>query len=174
MYCTKCGNKNDEGSSFCGICGTPLVKENNNVSSLYINPDLNNQYSQNTNNYNNVQQNGYYNQNANPSRLNSIALAGFITSCGCILFGGLAGLVGLILSLVGFHQTRVRGERGKGFAVAGIVIGCLSVAATILLIIYICNLDSYELRRFLDGYNYYDFDNGSYAAKALISMLTGK
>lgn len=143
MYCTKCGNKNDESSSFCGFCGAPLVKDNENTSSSYVNPDLNNQYL-NTNNYNNVGQNGYYNQNqnANSSRINSIALAGFITSCGCVFLYGLAGLVGLILSLVGFYQTSVKGERGKGFAIAGIVIGCFSIAATILVIILFCNVDS--------------------------------
>ena len=24
MYCPKCGQKNEEGSGFCGACGTPL------------------------------------------------------------------------------------------------------------------------------------------------------
>ena len=30
MYCSKCGNKIDKGSTFCGKCGKPINKETNN------------------------------------------------------------------------------------------------------------------------------------------------
>lgn len=168
MYCTKCGNKNDDSSNFCGVCGASLVKNEANNYQANENIDMNNQNYQNTNPNYSTQQYGYYNQNPNnpESRINAMALAGFITSCGFILFGGLAGLVGLILSLIGFHQTRMRNQRGKGFAVAGIIIGCLTVALTILLFIYISNADPYELRRYLD--HYYDFDSAIFTAKALL------
>lgn len=166
MYCTKCGNKNDDNSSFCGICGAPLVNVNQNNSS-YSNTNMNNQYNQNVNPYYNQSQNGYWNpvQNNSVSKLNAMALAGFIVS---FFFG----LVGLILSIIGFHQTRVRGERGKGFAIAGIVLGCLSVISTIWIIIFICTADTYELRRFLnDFYGMYDYDYGISAAKELLSIF---
>lgn len=193
MYCTKCGNKNDDSSNFCGYCGAVLKSVNENGVS-YIEPDAYNQQQdissnntqqninadQNSNygqpNYNQrLNQYGNYNQNQNnpAPRFNPMAIAGFITSCGCVLFGGLAGLVGLILSLVGFHQTIVREEKGKGFAVAGIIIGCLSVAVTILLIIYILNANPYELRSFLNDY-YDEFDYGTSAVKDLFSMIVGK
>ena len=32
MYCSKCGNKIDKGSTFCGKCGKPINKETNNNS----------------------------------------------------------------------------------------------------------------------------------------------
>lgn len=189
MYCTKCGNKNDDSSNFCGNCGATLKNaEKNGVN--YIEPDKSNQQQQNYSPYNPQQninadqnsnygqpnynqrlnQNANFNQNRNTSRFNPMAIAGFITSCGCVLFGGLAGFVGLILSLVGFHQTIVREEKGKGFAVAGIIIGCLSVAVTILLIIYILNANPYEFRNFLNDY-YDEFDYGTSAVKDLFSML---
>ena len=185
MYCTKCGNKNDDSSNFCGYCGAILKGADKN-GIPYREPDVNNQQNQNEN-LNNAQKNVYadqninynhpmnYNQNQNTptSRFNPMAVAGFITSCGCILFGGLAGLVGLILSLIGFHQTSVREEKGKGFAVAGIILGCLSVAVTILLIIYVINASPYELRNFLNDY-YDEFNYGTTAVKELFSMIIEK
>lgn len=174
MYCTKCGNKNEDGNNFCGYCGAALKSANQN-GTPYVEPDVNNQQNQNTNPYYNNQQNGYYNQYPKEpiKRNNSFALAGFIVSCGGIAFGGLAGLVGIILSLIGFHQTNVRNEKGKGFAVAGIIIGCLFVCVTILLIIYMCNASPYELRRFFNDY-YYEFDYGTSAVKDLLSTLIVK
>lgn len=184
MYCTKCGNKNDDSSNFCGYCGAILKSADIN-GIPYREPDVNNQQIQESGSFN-TQQNGYaeqnynqntnynrtpnYNQNMPTSHYNPMAIAGFITSCGCILFGGLAGFVGLVLSLIGFHLTNVRGEKGKGFAIAGIIIGCLSVAVTILLIIYIANADPYELHRFLDDF-YYEYDYGTSAAKGLLSFI---
>lgn len=175
MYCTKCGNKNDDNSSFCGVCGAPLAKNNQNNLS-YVNTNTNNQYNQNINPYYNQSQNSYYNKTPNNSgsKMNAMALAGFITSCGCIFFWGFAGLVGLILSLIGFNQTRERGERGKGFAIAGIIIGCMSIIVTILAVIYIANTSSYELHRifrdfYYDNYDYYDY--GTVAVKELFSMI---
>ncbi len=187
MYCTKCGNKNDDSSNFCGYCGAVLKSADPN-GILYREPDVNNQLTQESGSFN-TQQNGYaeqnynqntnynrtpnYNQNMPTSRYNPMAIAGFITSCGCILFGGLAGFVGLVLSLIGFHLTNVRGEKGKGFAIAGIIIGCLSVAVTILLVIYILNANPYELRQFIDEY-YDEFNYGTSAVKELFSMIIGK
>lgn len=189
MYCTKCGNKNDDSSNFCGYCGAILKSADPN-GIPYREPDVISQQNQETSSFN-AEQNGYaeqnYNQNTNynrtpnynqnqnvpASRYNPMAIAGFITTCGCILFGGLAGFIGLVLSLIGFHQTNVRGDKGKGFAIAGIIIGCLSVAVTILLVIYIVNADPYELHRFLDDF-YYEYDYGTSAVKELFSIFLGK
>lgn len=172
MYCTKCGNKNDDNGRFCVVCGTPLANNNQNNSS-YVNVNANNQYNQNINPYYNQLQNSYYNQipNSPDSKMNAMALAGFITSCGFVLFWGFAGLVGLILSLIGFNQTRERGERGKGFAIAGIIIGCMSIIVTILAVIYIANASSYELHRIFRDFYYDYYDHGTAAVKELFSMI---
>ena len=150
MFCSKCGNKNDDNSSFCGACGAPLANNNQNNLS-YVNTNTNNQYNQNINPYYNQSQNSYYNKTSNNtgSKMNAMALAGFILS---FLFGPL----GLIFSLIGFHQIRVRGERGMGFAIAGIILGCLSVISLIWMIIFVCTADTYELRRFLNDFYYND------------------
>ena len=32
MFCSKCGNKLKEGSTFCGKCGQPVSDKNNNTN----------------------------------------------------------------------------------------------------------------------------------------------
>lgn len=62
---------------------------------------------------------------------NTLAIVGFILSF-------LYTLVGLILSIIAYKQIKDSGEKGKGLAVAGIVISSISVAFVVLgLFIYI-------------------------------------
>lgn len=59
---------------------------------------------------------------------NGLALAGFIVSlCSLIInFGGIVGLVGTVLSGVGLSKVKSTGK-GKGFAIAGLIIGIISI-----------------------------------------------
>lgn len=72
------------------------------------------------------------------TKMNGLALAGFIVSLvGLVLFffgwiGALIGLVGLILSIIGRRQIAARGERGRGLATAGIIIGAVAVVLGIV------------------------------------------
>ena len=63
-------------------------------------------------------------------RWNSLAIAGFI-------FSFLISLVGLILSIIALNQINKSGgtQKGKGLALAGIIISALSIIATLLLIL---------------------------------------
>lgn len=59
---------------------------------------------------------------------NTIALAGFIVAL-CSLFINFAGIVGLVatvLSGVGLAKVKTTGA-GKGFAIAGLIIGIISI-----------------------------------------------
>ncbi len=58
-------------------------------------------------------------------RWNTVAIIGFVLSF-------FLGLIGSIVSIIGFVQAGKNGERGRGLAIAGIVIGLLG---TILYII---------------------------------------
>jgi uncharacterized membrane protein len=61
--------------------------------------------------------------------LANLVLPGIGSACGCGL-GLLMGIVGLILGIIGQAQIKNRpGEKGKGMAVTGIIIGILSVLA---------------------------------------------
>ena len=62
------------------------------------------------------------------ARKNICALVGFILSMASILlhgnFLGMLGLAGMIVSIVGLAQTVKHSEQqGKGFAIAGVVVG---------------------------------------------------
>lgn len=70
------------------------------------------------------QQPAYYPQD----RWNGMAIAGFVCS---FLFS----IVGLVLSIIGYNQTKKTGEKGKELALAGIIISGLSIVMTIVMII---------------------------------------
>ena len=66
---------------------------------------------------------------------NGLSIAGFSLSCAAIIFNflfGLPGIVGLILSIVGLCQCNKRSEKGRGLAIAGIVIGAVLTLLMIL------------------------------------------
>ncbi|MDE5830890.1 MAG: hypothetical protein K2H53_04470 [Clostridia bacterium] len=68
-------------------------------------------------------------QNNNASgQSNPLALAGFIVAlCSLLInFGGIVGLVATVLSGVGLSKVKATGK-GKGFAIAGLVIGIISI-----------------------------------------------
>lgn len=75
-------------------------------------------------------------KNNNQTSTNGFAIAGFIVSlCSLIInFGGVVGLVGAILSGVGLSQVKTKGK-GKGLAIAGIIIGIVSIVYGIFTII---------------------------------------
>lgn len=62
------------------------------------------------------------------SKWNGMAIAGFV----CSFF---FSLIGLVLSIIGYSQTKKSGERGGDFALAGIIISAVSLALSILAII---------------------------------------
>lgn len=61
-------------------------------------------------------------------RWNGMAIAGFVCS---FIFS----IVGLVLSIIGYNQTKKMGEKGKELALAGIIISGLSIVMTIVMII---------------------------------------
>ena len=59
-------------------------------------------------------------------RWNGMAIAGFVCS---FIFS----IVGLVLSIIGYNQTKKTGEKGKELALAGIIISGLSIVMTIVM-----------------------------------------
>lgn len=67
------------------------------------------------------------------NKLNTLALAGFITSLISLpmtflfgIFGTFIGIIGIILSGIGYSKTNP-GEKDRKLAIAGIIMGILSV-----------------------------------------------
>ena len=105
-FCPSCGEKNTTDSKFCPNCGATFTSSVNN----------------------NVDTNTY----------SGIAVAGFVTGLSSLLinFMGLVGLVATILSAVGLTKTGEGKQKGKGMAVAGLIVGIISVIYGIFQIVY--------------------------------------
>ncbi|MBO7403196.1 MAG: DUF4190 domain-containing protein [Lachnospiraceae bacterium] len=66
---------------------------------------------------------------------NILCVVGFFSSLGTILLGGIPSIVTLILSIIGLVQAKKKNERGRGLAIAGIIISSVLVASLTLGII---------------------------------------
>ena len=158
-YCSKCGASVAAENKFCTMCGcliedTPVsnevvnqaapVQENVEMNQMPINNMGQNQQipSGGYNNYNGY--NGYNsygtvpmnNMNQGP-KTNGLAIGGFICSLVGMLccFIPMIGIVGLILSIVGINKIKTSGEKGKGLAIAGIILGAIAVALYVILLL---------------------------------------
>lgn len=76
-------------------------------------------------------------------KTNGLAIAGFVTALAC------CSPIGIILSAIGLSQiSKDPNQKGKGLATAGLIIGIISLVATIFYYIFIFSTG------FLDTYDY--------------------
>jgi hypothetical protein len=77
-----------------------------------------------------------------PQKTNGMAIAGFVTALAC------CSPVGIVLSAIGLSQIgKDPSQKGKGLATAGLIIGIISLIASIFYYIFIFSsgfLDSYD------------------------------
>lgn len=138
MFCPNCGNHIlDANASFCPNCGAQLnsFAQDSTQSSARQDSQQDSQQSwYNQFNYTPPQQD--CTPCAPSANYNGLSIAGFSLSCAAIisniLLFGLPGIVGLILSIVGLCQCNKRSEKGRGLAIAGIVIGAVLTLLMIL------------------------------------------
>ena len=71
------------------------------------------------------------------NKINSLALAGFITSIISLFlnFWGIVGIVGVVLSSMGLAQINSKKEHGSGLAISGIMIGVFSILYAFYIIV---------------------------------------
>lgn len=125
MYCVKCGHQNSPEAAFCSVCGTP--RQAATAHSPYGSAD---QPSATEPDY---RVNGY----AIPARPaavqkapnNIMCVLGFVISLISLLlnFFGLVGIAATIVSVIGLSSAKQKNENGRALAVAGIVIGVISI-----------------------------------------------
>ena len=106
MFCPVCGNKNKEGSEFCSSCGSSMKDGAAASTTTTTAPATNGS--------------------------NSMAIAGFVLGIISLFCCAPLNILGLIFSIVGMTQAKVKG--GKGLAIAGIIISIVSIVLVILLI----------------------------------------
>nr|WP_246125399.1 DUF4190 domain-containing protein [Cellulomonas xylanilytica] len=67
-----------------------------------------------------------------------MAIASFVTStAGLLFFGGLPGAVGLGLGIAALRRIRESGKAGRGWAIAGIVVGAVGILSMLAIAAYI-------------------------------------
>ena len=162
MFCPNCGNHIlDANASFCPNCGAQLNSFTRVIDQSSAQQDSQQDSQQNSqqdfqqdsqqdfqqDSQQNSQQSWYNQFNYTPpqqdctpcapsANYNGLSIAGFSLSCAAIisniLLFGLPGIVGLILSIVGLCQCNKRSEKGRGLAIAGIVIGAVLTLLMIL------------------------------------------
>ena len=125
-YCKYCGTAVEENYKFCTKCGASL--EDNPT------PNINNQ----------PVQTNQVPVNVTPS--NGMAVAGFVTSLvSGLCFCGIFSWLSLIFSIIGVSKAKDCEGKGKGLAIAGIVISAISLILLIALITLAIQIDSSEL-----------------------------
>lgn len=70
------------------------------------------------------------NNKDNSEQNNKMAMTGFYVSLFSLIlnFGGIVGLVAFILSTIGLTQVIKTHEKGKAFAIIGMIVGLISIA----------------------------------------------
>lgn len=120
MFCAKCGSALT-GGAFCGTCGNPVEAAASQLAAATVpaaTPSAPNTPPP---------AQAYINPNVAPQTLayaktNGLAIAGFVLSIVC------GGVLALVLSIIGLNQINNSNgtQRGKGLAIAGIVLGAIT------------------------------------------------
>lgn len=114
-FCPNCGKELENGVKFCASCGKAV--------------DADSTATQSTTPVTNVNVNV---QNES----NGMATAGFVVSLvSWFLCCGSFSWLSLIFSIVGLVQSKSKNDKGKGLAIAGIIISALALLSGILLTI---------------------------------------
>jgi hypothetical protein len=68
-----------------------------------------------------------------PGSTNGFAIAALVCALAGLLIG-VTGVLGLIFGIVGLRQTSRRGERGRGLAITGIVLGAIEILVIVVVV----------------------------------------
>ncbi|MBQ7353425.1 MAG: DUF4190 domain-containing protein [Clostridia bacterium] len=144
MNCPKCNAFNMNSAKFCSHCGMKFDESGSNSQAnqqsyqgAYNQNNYNNQsnyqgtYSQQNNQYNPQPQ---YPQNAGGEKYSGLAIASFVISlAGLIIAGIICGIIGTIFASIALYKMSQDSRiKGKGLALAGLVISIIDVVVMII------------------------------------------
>lgn len=89
-------------------------------------------------------QHGYGGYPQQPAGTNGLAIASLI----CSILGAFCGigfLVGIVLGVLALTQIKTTGQQGRGMAIAGIVIGGVSIALLLIAVIFLFAVGSFSM-----------------------------
>jgi len=117
MYCNYCGKELENNALICHGCGSSTIA---GAATASPTPPPSADYV-----------------SGPPAKTNGMAIAAMV--CGiCGFFTcGIAGIVGFILGLIARKKMKATGEGGKGFAIAGIACGAVSVGFWLLYLVLV-------------------------------------
>ncbi len=146
MFCKKCGTLIEEGTRFCGNCGTPVEivqqqdpsnNSNNPITSLNNNVSSNDTYNNQGNiNYNPNNEN--YDNIINPSMKKYAILSIVIPSVALLVYFiiGLSFYIAILLAIVGFSFAKKGKMYSKRMSAVGVALNTiLTVVACIMLVL---------------------------------------
>lgn len=131
--CSNCGFDNDDSSKFCVGCGAELPVAVAPAPQVKVEAAPSQQVAPSA---------------AAPSKTSGLCIAGFVVSLISIPLIGIPAIIGLILSICGLGATNKKNLKGKGLAIAGIIISIL----TGLLFLLIVGLTLFGFTEFFDEY----------------------
>ncbi len=127
MKCPNCGTELNNNETFCTNCGKRVDGAIDTPTGVE---------SSNTNTENKVEetvQQANQPVAANTAKYNSTVITGFVISIISIfIISIILGPVGAVLSAIGLKQVSETNEKGKGLAIAGIIIG---IAVIVIMVI---------------------------------------
>lgn len=149
VQCSRCGTIYEESAAYCPHCGAnapvysqpPVPPQGQGYpgqpgQNVPPQPPV---YAPPVNPYGRPPQNPYYMQPPIvPPPYNGMSVGGFVLSCVSLVLCcfPITALVGLVLSIISLPQIDRRGERGKGLAIAGIILNSLVVLFWIVMFIF--------------------------------------
>lgn len=74
---------------------------------------------------------------ARPVGTNGKAIAALVTSLSGLFFCGVPSIVGVILGIIAMRETKRTGQEGHGMALAGVIVGALSVVGWLIYVVVI-------------------------------------
>jgi hypothetical protein len=66
-------------------------------------------------------------------RLNRLAIGSVVASA--VTLFGIGSLVGIALGVVAWNQSKVRGEGGRGLALAGVALGAVTLLVSMIVVV---------------------------------------
>ncbi len=121
MYCYNCGKELENETTICPECGaTQPAQEKESTADPY--------------NYEPLNKN-----NPEIDQYNILCVIGMVISCISLVFRlhGLTAVAGIIVSVLGLLDYPKKNEKGRGFAIAGIVIGAISLVFSLILLLVV-------------------------------------
>lgn len=124
--CKYCGNVLEDGDNFCQKCGAvaDAVQDNEPGMSAQANANVTNNFNQQQNTTNATY----------AGKTSGIAIGGFVCSLvGLLVAGVILGIVAISLGAAALNHIKTfPGEKGKGLAIAAIVIGVFDIIGAIV------------------------------------------